>query len=53
VDGACEVMCNIGHKCQTDMDCPSEPPDNVCTTGPWECVDESCQVRNKDCSVPM
>jgi hypothetical protein len=53
LNGSCEVMCAIGRDCRTVMDCPSLPPDNVCTTGPWECVDETCSLRNSDCRVEM
>jgi hypothetical protein len=53
LNGSCEVMCPIGRDCETVMDCPSLPPDNTCTTGPWECVDETCSLRNRDCRVEM
>jgi hypothetical protein len=44
LSGHCTVLCDTGHACETAMDCPSETPENACTMGPWQCVDESCAL---------
>jgi hypothetical protein len=48
VNGGCEVMCDFGRECETAMDC-GQPPNNICTMGPWECLEQSCALRHQDC----